>query len=621
MDIHHTQYTASEQERAAIDAFVRNLADAPFVRHQLLPALRWVHGRIGWISPGAINYLSALSQVPPADIYGVATFYTLLSCKPSSRRVLHVCDDVACRQRGSGALLEGLVREFAAEGTDTDGACWKRSTCLGLCEQAPAAFEQSAGHIPVEQAEGYVTVEHAVALLRRATARGRAPAAGALERTERWSDVPTGQLQLSEELSVVKTPVAQRLVSRNAGVIDPRDLGAYIVGGGMLALKRARSRGRDWVIEELEQANLVGRGGAGFKTATKWKAVLAHTKGANGEHIEPYVVCNADESEPGTFKDRALLEEDPFSLVEAVAMAAFCVGAKRAFIYIRGEFALGAHRLTHAIESAQSAGWFADDSLTIEVRRGGGAYICGEETALLNSLEGRRGEPRAKPPFPVEHGLFGHPTLINNVETLIAALRIVSDGASVWRARGTLQSAGTRLFSICGAVSNPGVYELPLGTPLRTLLAQAGADLAHTQAVLLGGAAGTLLTPREFDVSLSFEGTRAAKTTLGSGAVIVLGDAHPLSYVLQGIAWFFRHESCGQCVPCREGTVRVDELLSRVRAGSPRGSWAQERARLADLGAVMRDASICGLGQTAASAVESAFDRFGLWPDQKEEQP
>jgi NADH-quinone oxidoreductase subunit F len=333
------------------------------------------------------------------------------------------------------------------------------------------------------------------------------------------------------------------------------------------------------------------------------------------------VVCNADESEPGTFKDRVLMEDDPFALVEAITIAAFAVSAERAFVYVRGEYPLAAARLEHAIASARRRGLLGESvmghaqRLEIEVRRGAGAYICGEETALLESLEGRRGEPRAKPPFPVEQGLFGKPTLINNVETLAAALMIVRDGAPAFTALGTAESTGPRLFCLSGDVARPGVYEIPMGLSLRALIALAGGATHGIAGVLLGGAAGTFVGPDELDLKLTFEDTRRAGATLGSGVVIVFREGTDFRAVVHGLAGFFRHESCGQCVPCRVGTTKVDELLARVRAKTPDGTWDDERARLRDLGHVLREASICGLGQTAASALESATKRFAIWPD------
>jgi NADH-quinone oxidoreductase subunit F len=327
-----------------------------------------------------------------------------------------------------------------------------------------------------------------------------------------------------------------------------------------------------------------------------------------------YVVCNADESEPGTFKDRVLLEHDPFATVEALALAGFATGSERGYLYLRGEYPLAAERVSAAIATARQRGLLGDDVLgrgfkfDIELRIGAGAYICGEETALFNSIEGLRGEPRNKPPFPVQSGLFGKPTSINNVETLVAALDIVRDGAAAYGSVGTAGSPGTKLFCVSGAVGRPGVYEVPFGTRLGALIDLAGGVLrGPPRAVLLGGAAGTFVGADQFDLPLSFEDTRKVGATLGSGVVFVLDSSADLRATLARIAAFFRAESCGQCVPCRVGTVRQEELLSRLAGGARPGD---EMKLFQELAQAMRDASICGLGQTATSAIASALDRF-----------
>jgi NADH-quinone oxidoreductase subunit F len=332
-------------------------------------------------------------------------------------------------------------------------------------------------------------------------------------------------------------------------------------------------------------------------------------------------VCNADESEPGTFKDRVLMEEDPFSVVEAMTIAGVATGAERGYLYVRAEYPLAAARIENAIRACRARGFLGDDVMgrgarfDVEIRRGAGAYICGEETALFNSLEGFRGEPRSKPPFPVESGLFGKPTVVNNVETLVNVQGILIEGAAAYRAIGTAASPGTRLFCLSGCLQRPGLYEVPFGTRLDALIALAGGTRngRAIQTVLLGGAAGSFLTPQELSVPLTFEDTRKIGATLGSGVVLVLDDTVPIAGILHRIASFFRDESCGQCVPCRVGTVRQEELVARLVRRRPSGSLATERALLRDLGQVMRDASICGLGQTASTAIESAVQKLGLW--------
>jgi NADH-quinone oxidoreductase subunit F len=333
-----------------------------------------------------------------------------------------------------------------------------------------------------------------------------------------------------------------------------------------------------------------------------------------------YLVCNADESEPGTFKDRVLLEEDPFAVIETMTIAAFATGASRGYLYLRGEYPLAFARVTHAVGRARAAGLLGPAVMgtavvfDIEVRRGAGAYICGEETALFESIEGKRGEPRNKPPFPVDVGLFGKPTTVNNVETLANVLPIVLRGGAAFAATGTEGSTGTKLFCLSGHVARPGLYEVPFGTTLRALLDLAGGvpgaerpdDAIRT--ILLGGAAGVFVGREALDAPLTFEGTRAIGATLGSGVVMVFDRTTDLAGTLRRIAAFFRDESCGQCVPCRVGTVRQEELLARL-AARPAGAAGDELGLLRELGQAMRDASICGLGQTASSAIESALRR------------
>ncbi|MBB5798878.1 NADH:ubiquinone oxidoreductase subunit F (NADH-binding) [Streptomyces caelestis] len=364
-------------------------------------------------------------------------------------------------------------------------------------------------------------------------------------------------------------------------------------------------------VREVTDSGLAGRGGATFPTGRKWQATASQP-----DHPH-YLVCNADESEPGTFKDRVLMEGDPYALVEAMTIAGYATGARKGYLYLRGEYPRALRRLEHAITQARTPGLLGDDVLgqgyafDIEIRRGAGAYICGEETALFNSIEGYRGEPRSKPPFPVEKGLFGKPTVENNVETLVNVLPILTLGAPAYAAIGTQRSTGPKLFCVSGTVERPGVYEVPFGATLGDLLGLAGVR-DGLRAVLLGGAAGGFVRADELDIPLTFEGTREAGTTLGSGVVMAFDDSVPLPRLLLRIAEFFRDESCGQCVPCRVGTVRQEEALHRIaeRTGA---AAAGDIALLREVGRAMRDASICGLGQTSWNAVESAIDRLGAY--------
>jgi NADH-quinone oxidoreductase subunit F len=554
-------------------------------RDLLLPALHAVQSRFGWLTPGALNYISMRLTLPPAELFGVATFYHLFSVTPQSSSVIHVCDDIACRIKGAERLCTEL---------ESASVVWRRSPCLGQCERAPAALVINSGENPRWFAVAPVT--SAGSLL--ASLKGTT-ADGALDSLRR--SVPQcGQPQL-------------RLLAR-VGRIDPVSLDAYRAEGGYTALKRAIELGPDAVIQYVLASNLVGRGGAAFQTGRKWDAV---SKAPVHPH---YVVCNADESEPGTFKDRILMEGDPFSVLEGMTIAALATGSERGFFYVRGEYPLAAERVDLAIRAARGAGVLGKNILgsgftfDVELRRGAGAYICGEETAMFNSIEGKRGEPRNKPPFPVNVGLFGKPTVINNVETFANVPLIITEGGKAFASIGTFNSTGSKLFCVSGHILKPGLYEVPFGRTLRELIETAGGVPGGKpiQAILLGGAAGTFVGPEKLDVPLTFEGTRAIGGTVGSGVVMVFDETVDMADILTRVAVFFRDESCGQCVPCRIGTIRQEELLTRLRSGETIGSKADELALLKQISQAMRDASICGLGQTASNAIESALANLQL---------
>jgi NADH-quinone oxidoreductase subunit F len=559
-------------------------------RHLLLPALHAVQDRIGWISPGALNYVSERLMVPPAETYAVASFYALFSTVERPGTVVHVCDDIACKTSGADEVCAELEERFGPAGTASkDGTMWLRSPCLGLCEKAPAALIQRAGEGAIDDSLAPVDAEILGAVL-----EGGTPAQRVL------GPVPqTGDADL-------------RLLAR-VGVVDPNSIDDYRAKGGYQALRRALLIGASEVIRDVTDSELMGRGGAAFPTGVKWKAV------SQAPALPHYVICNADESEPGTFKDRVILEGDPFSVIESLTIAGFACGAHEGYIYIRGEYPEATRRLQNAIEQARRRGFLGDDimergySFDIELRRGAGAYICGEETALMESIEGKRGEPRNKPPFPVNVGLFGKPTAVNNVETLVNVLSIMKEGGPQMAGIGTEASTGPKMFCMSGCVENPGVYEVPFGATLGDLLEMAGGvrEGNSLQTILLGGASGVFLRPDELDMPLTFEGARASGVGLASGVVMVFDDTIDIKAILLRIAAFFRDESCGQCVPCRVGTVRQEEALLRLVQAD--GSPVDELTLLADLGLVMKDASICGLGQTASSAISSAISRLGMF--------
>ncbi|MGX5186596.1 NADH-ubiquinone oxidoreductase-F iron-sulfur binding region domain-containing protein [Streptomyces avermitilis] len=606
MDLHFGDSKPSDEERAAVDALLgpaesswegadRSDADLRWARggraardrrDLLLPGLHAVNDRIGWISEGALDYLCRRLTVPPAEAYGVATFYSMFAVKPRLATVLHMCTDLACASAGAAELCAGVEARLGPG----SGVGVERGPCLGLCERAPAALAVRAGD-PVRTAvSAPATVEAAVLA---ASAPDSAPE------------------EPSAALAVPQAGQDGLVLLRRVGVVDPASLDDYRAHGGYAALRRAFELGPAEVIREVTDAGLVGRGGAAFPTGRKWQATASRPDRPH------HLVCNADESEPGTFKDRVIMEGDPYALVESMTIAAYAVGAHQGYLYLRGEYPRALERMSHAIEQARARGLLGDDVLgqgyafDIEIRRGAGAYICGEETALFNSIEGYRGEPRSKPPFPVEKGLFGRPTAENNVETLVNVLPVLTMGAQAYAAIGTAKSTGPKLFCVSGSVDRPGVYELPFGATLGELLELAGVR-ERLRAVLLGGAAGGFVRPDERDIPLTFEGTRQAGTTLGSGVVMAFDDTVPLPRLLLRIAEFFRDESCGQCVPCRVGTVRQEEALHRIVARTGAAA-ADDIALLREVGRAMRDASICGLGQTAWNAVESAIDRLGAY--------
>ena len=612
MDLRTTDAPANAAERLAVDAVLGppesgwfggertlldghvalgGLAKARSQRHLLLPALHAIQERVGWISPPALGYLCERLDVAPAEAYGVASAYALFAFEPGATLVVHVCDDVACRAACGGDPTENLAKR-GGPGGEASAVAWQPSPCLGHCEHGSAALVQRAGEAGGRASLAPFTADDLDRLF-------------ALGPDLELDDLPA-PIALVPQAGTEGTRLLRRV-----GRVDPASLDAYRATGGYEALRRALALGPDGVIAELKESRLLGRGGAAFPTGAKWEAVARNP-------VRPhYFVANADESEPGTFKDRVLLDHDPFALIEALTIAGVSTGAERGFVYLRGEYPTAAARLEHAAAQARSRGLLGDDVMAsgfrfdLEVRRGAGAYIAGEETALFNSIEGRRPEPRNKPPYPVDRGLFDKPTGVNNVETLFSVLEVLTLGGAAYAESGTPDSTGTRLFCLSGRVAQPGLYEVEMGTTLGALLELAGGVVERRplRAILLGGAAGCFVGPDDLGLPLSFEGARQAGATLGSGVVVVLDDSVDVTAIVARVARFFRDESCGQCVPCRVGTQRQEEVLGRLSAGRPSASVDAELALLADLDAVMRDASICGLGQTASSLVSSALRR------------
>jgi NADH-quinone oxidoreductase subunit F len=544
-------------------------------RDALLPMLFDCQTLYGWIPREVQIEASETLRVPQADVHGVIEFYTMLYNKPTAKKVVRVCNDLACSLSGAEAVIVEVGRQLELSPGDTKedmSFSFELVPCLGMCEQAPCALvgDKPAGDLTPEAVSTFLSGEY-----------------------------PEPRAKASGDLLVKNSSV---------GNSEPPSLSEYLKRDGYVALQKAMSMGPEPYIEFVEQCGILGRGGAMFPLGRKWR----FTRAAAGEG--KYIVVNGDESEPGTFKDRCFMEEDPYALIEGATLAAFAVGAQKGWIFVRGEYPRAFSRLIQAVKELREAGYLGDNILDsefnfdIEVRQGAGAYICGEETALFEAIEGKRGFPRIRPPFPTTHGLFGKPTAINNVETLVTARLVTLIGSEAWLANGTASSPGTKLFCLSGNVARPGLYEAPFGTTVRELIELAGGvpEGRKIRAILLGGAAGLFIDTDLLDMPLTYEDVRANDVTLGSGVIMVFDEKADLNLALRQISHFFAHESCGKCFPCQLGTQRQLEILEAGEFGPA------EREALSDIGQAMTETSLCGLGQTASSAILSAVR---LWPE------
>ena len=547
---------------------------APEGRTMLLPALLKAQKDFGFISKENATEIGNTLKVPLADVMGVIEFYSMLFTEPTGETFIRVCTSPSCSARGGRSVHEQLLHQLdlLKDGATADGKYFVEEVpCLGLCDKAPSALVD-------ETAVGNITPE----------------------------------TLLNPQNEVITNVYAkENVITRRIGKVNPASLDDYIAHEGFLSFPNALQIGPEKMIECMADSGILGRGGASFPTKMKWEGA------ANASGEQKYIVCNSDEAEPGTFKDRVIIENDPFSVLEGMLIGGYAIGATKGYIYVRGEYPKVQKTFQAAIETARAKGYLGENILDsgfdfdIELRSGAGAYICGEETALFESIEGKRGFPRLKPPFPTTHGRFQKPTVINNVETFANISLLFRTGVDAYRNYGTEKSSGPWLFSVSGDVTNPGIYEITSPTTLRELLEWAGSvkDGEKLQAILLGGAAGKFVHPDQLDVLLTQEDARAAGLTLGSGAVVVLSENAELKQTLADLGHFFSHESCGKCYPCQLGTQRQAEILDRSLAES---ALEGDFSRLEDVGWTMTDASLCGLGQTAASAVLSAMDN---WPE------
>jgi NADH-quinone oxidoreductase subunit F len=550
-------------------------------RSQLLPLLHEAQNLYGWLPRDVQQVISRTLRVPEADIHGVIEFYTMFYNEPTAKRVVRICEGSSCHLQGSEAVMAAIETELGLQPgeTSTDGTItYEHVPCLGMCEHGPNALDgiQTAGRLTPDTVTDFL--------------HGNYP---------------------EPRSKVYGNPL---VALKRIGEVNPLSLIDYEAHGGYQGLRKALAMSPDALIAANKESEILGRGGAMFPLGLKSEFV----RDAPGSPQEKHIVVNADESEPGTFKDRTLMEEDPFSIIEAATLMGYTIGAANGWILVRGEYPRSYARLQTAVTKARAAGYLGKDVMghagfdfDIEVRLGAGAYICGEETALFEAVEGKRGFPRIKPPYPPSQGLFNQPTSINNVETLVMALAAFNMGHEAWLELGTEQSPGTKLFCLSGHIAKPGTYEVEFGLTIRELLEMAGGVPGgkQIQALLVGGAAGVFVGPDKLDMPLTYEDAKVNNVPLGSGAIVVFDETAVLRDALYQLSYFFAHESCGKCFPCQIGTQRQMEILSRIAQNDPKPT---DRNDLLDIGFTMTQTSLCGLGQTAASAIMSAME---LWPE------
>lgn len=587
-----------------------------------------------WLSPEALKAAAARYGLSGAAVKGVASYYSMLSLKPRGRTLVRLCASPVCRMAGSLDLLSVAAEATGAEpgGSSSDGAFSLETVqCLGRCAGAPAMMvgETVYGRLDPERVRAVIAAARAKDA--GDGSRGGATASRELEQAAYAAHIGPGAAPCAGEPCAPTAPAAlgepspagaPRVALRYPRLADPVSAREYERAGGYAALKKALARPPEELVAEFTRAKVRGRGGAGFPTGLKERAA-AGSACSDVPGFERFVVCNADEGEPGTFKDRIIMERSPQLVIEGMIISAYAVGARRGFIYLRGEYYLAIERMKAAIGSAYGAGYLGsrilgtDFSFDLDVRVGAGSYLCGEELTLIESLEGKRGYPRIKPPFPAEAGLWGKPTLVNNVETLASLPWVAEFGADAYLAFGTPSSPGAKLFCVSGDVARPGYGEWPMGIRLGELIAAAGGAVdaggrpaKRPLAVLLGGAAGTFVPGDSLDVAMDYDALKEAGATLGSGAVIVLGPGRSVLDCLESIMDFFKHESCGKCVPCRVGTSRLAAAASALAAQARAG--ASDAVLKAGLDAMAADAeriakaSLCPLGQSPILSLRSA---------------
>ena len=518
-----------------------------------------------------------------------------INAKTIEKHIL-VCHGTGCTSSKAPEILENFRKIIKEKGIENVRVI--KTGCFGLCSKGPIVIIR-----PEDTFYSMVKPEDCEEIINEHIINGKV-----VERLL-CKDLDGKAVNRLDELPFYKKQM--RIALKNCGVINPEDINEYIAFDGFKALEKVlKTMSKDEVIEEISKSGLRGRGGAGFPTGKKWSFVKAEPDG------QKYVICNADEGEPGAFMDRSILEGDPHSVIEAMAIAGYAIGANKGYIYVRAEYPIAVHRLEVAINQEREYGLLGENifntdfSFDVEIRLGAGAFVCGEETALLESVEGKRGQPRVKPPYPAHSGLWGKPTLINNVETYANVTRIILNGADWYSSIGTETSKGTKVFALGGNVNNVGLVEVPMGTTLREIIFDIGGGIPNGRefkAAQTGGPSGGCIPKEHLDTKIDYENLANIGSMMGSGGLIVMDDTKCMVNIARFYLDFTVSESCGKCTPCRIGTKRMLEILERICEGN---GTEEDLYKLEKLAFNIKKSAICGLGQTAPNPVISTMKYF-----------
>jgi NADH-quinone oxidoreductase subunit F len=596
----------SESVRAEIRKWM-DLYPAGRHRSAILPALYVIQREFGYCVVEAQNELAEMLELEPAEVGAVVGFYNMFHEEPKGDYHIEVCTNVPCMLRGANACMHHIEEKLGihhGEKTEDGKFGLDHMECLGSCGTAPmvSVTEAKTGQIRYfEELDSEADVEKMLDVINKGKA---------FTTLERWTPEgdPSGEGKAAGPYR--HGGMEPRFLLARAGKPDSHTLATFEADGGYDAARRVLAEMKpEEVIEQVKASGIRGRGGAGFPTGTKW-SFLAPA-------FPRYLVVNADESEPGTFKDRMIMEYDPHQLIEGIMLSSFAIQAELAFIYIRGEYYFAYTRLVEAIEEAKAKGYLGkgifgtDKNLEIIVHRGAGAYECGEETALLTSLEGFRGHPRMKPPFPAVEGLYAKPTIVNNVESICNVTHVMRHGVDWYKGFGTEKSPGMRIFCLAGNVKYPGLYELPHAVPLRELIYTYGGgpevDDAAIKAIIPGGLSMKLLSADQIDTALDYESVAAAGSLLGSAGIVVIDERASMVQIARRTLSFYREESCGKCTPCREGTGWLEKILMRIEDG---GGRDQDLELMEHISRFIAGKSFCPFGDAAVWSLQSNLLKF-----------